>query len=1104
MAQLSIEKNELEEKLIDKNGNVFDKELTEKILYAENEKSNQILFLSRVIYINELRYREKIKKFQYKNEVYLISIDWYKKFKEYINYNLIKKTCKHPEIYITKKPILYNINLDLNPGKIKNEILLINNNEKCLFDENYLIINNDKINRIDYKIFPKESFDILNKEFGCDYIIKRQLKEDKLNRRNKYDIYSKKFSVLFLPIKDLIDKNNEIENFNIYFPNLLSDEEINVYLSNIINSPNNKEIKEKLGLSEKENLNSEIKIYKLYNDNLINDFKEFFYKNISKIKEGNKISGNLFLEKISQNFQIQELQYNILIIEFSKNKNGDFFDFLTRDISNSQSSIPRKNIKNISNNKKIIKLELDTSDEEKKTKRPNNKFNEYKLYNIERRNNLKKYSLNKKENKKGLVGLNNIGNTCFMNTSLQCLSNCQILTNYFLNDYYIPFVNKNNPIGSKGKLVESYVELIKHLWFGNENSIEPYDFKETIGEINIMFKGFQQHDTHEFLSFLLGELHEDLNKVLNKPYISINENLHFNNEIQQFQYFQKLFLSRNQSIIIDLFYGMFKSTVYCINNNCKHISNTFDPYSIISLPLINKKIDNYSDNEFLIKKEIDVYFVYQDLKKKILFFNIQIHHKMSIRNFKEKIDYMLRCGINNFELYLLKDNIPFLIDENKEETIYDLLKKDTIYLNEIPNNVFEEENKETNENYNLIINNHKILYEREKEFDEGKKDNFNHKEYYFDKNKFIRCVFFNFSYLIENLDEEEKNNYTSKDMIYFPKVFYFNIEWNNLEIFNYLIEYFRFIYDENNNENYKELYFNQYEINSYKINEISNFELTFPIHEKINYPFIIFYFNSSKIYEETNIENEKEELMVVSENNFSIKEEIEKIKENLLENEKISDYQLNFKLVWSINYLKKIEEISEQEKIENEEEKKNMFYEKNEAELNLLDLLENFGKKEKLTEENKWFCPKCKKEQLAEKKIEIFTIPEILILHLKRFKNNLKLGNLVNFPIENLDMEKYIIYNEKKVNNNLYDLFAVANHYGGLNGGHYISYCKNFLNNKWFEFNDSFISEIHQKKIVSSSAYLLFYKRKNSYFQNIENLYNQQFQNIDFQENEFL
>ena len=50
-----------------------------------------------------------------------------------------------------------------------------------------------------------------------------------------------------------------------------------------------------------------------------------------------------------------------------------------------------------------------------------------------------------------------------MNTSLQCLSNCKILTNYFLHDYYIPFINRTNPISSKGKIVESYAELINHL-----------------------------------------------------------------------------------------------------------------------------------------------------------------------------------------------------------------------------------------------------------------------------------------------------------------------------------------------------------------------------------------------------------------------------------------------------------------------------------------------------------------------------------------------------------------------------------------------------------------------------------------------------------------
>ena len=85
------------------------------------------------------------------------------------------------------------------------------------------------------------------------------------------------------------------------------------------------------------------------------------------------------------------------------------------------------------------------------------------------------------------------------------------------------FINENNPIGSQGKLVEAYSELIKHLWYGQEDSIEPYGFKETIGDIRTMFRGYQQQDTQEFLSFLLDGLHEDLNKVLNKPIVVQDE-----------------------------------------------------------------------------------------------------------------------------------------------------------------------------------------------------------------------------------------------------------------------------------------------------------------------------------------------------------------------------------------------------------------------------------------------------------------------------------------------------------------------------------------------------------------------------------------------------
>ena len=98
-------------------------------------------------------------------------------------------------------------------------------------------------------------------------------------------------------------------------------------------------------------------------------------------------------------------------------------------------------------------------------------------------------------------------------------------------------------------------------------------------------------------------------------------------------------------------------------------------------------------------------------------------------------------------------------------------------------------------------------------------------------------------------------------------------------------------------------------------------------------------------------------------------------------------------------------------------------------------------------------------------------------------------------------MGKYLIYNENTNNDNIYDLFAVANHFGGLHFGHYIAYCKNKIENKWFEFNDSNVSEIDESKIVSSSAYVLFYKKRNSFYQNIEDLYQKVFEIINVDEN---
>ena len=176
-----------------------------------------------------------------------------------------------------------------------------------------------------------------------------------------------------------------------------------------------------------------------------------------------------------------------------------------------------------------------------------------------------------------------------------------------------------------------------------------------------------------------------------------------------------------------------------------------------------------------------------------------------------------------------------------------------------------------------------------------------------------------------------------------------------------------------------------------------------------------------------------------------------------------------------------------------------MFSSKEESfNIELTSLLGQFSQLETLSEGNEWYCSKCKEFQLAEKTMEIFTCPEILIFHLKRFREGKKLDNIIEFPIKGLDMGEYIKYDETNKNDNIYDLFAVANHQGNFNGGHYVAYAKNFIKDKWYEFDDEYIKEINENEIVSENSYVLFYQKRNSKFENIETVYKKPFTNIVF------
>ena len=143
----------------------------------------------------------------------------------------------------------------------------------------------------------------------------------------------------------------------------------------------------------------------------------------------------------------------------------------------------------------------------------------------------------------------------------------------------------------------------------------------------------------------------------------------------------------------------------------------------------------------------------------------------------------------------------------------------------------------------------------------------------------------------------------------------------------------------------------------------------------------------------------------------------------------------------------------------------------------IIDCFDLYVEGEILDGDNAWYNEEIKSKIDVKKKISFWSFPNILVIDFKRFNSrNQKNQILITFPLDNLDLSKYVVGYKK--NSYVYELYGVCNHSGGVLGGHYTSYVKN-ANGKWYHFNDTSVSEVGLiDTIISPKAYCLFYRKK--------------------------
>ena len=355
------------------------------------------------------------------------------------------------------------------------------------------------------------------------------------------------------------------------------------------NELNKKEIKiknEKNILIEKENIfNQKENEFNQKELNLNNEKNELKKKeNIFKQKENefnqkeiNFYNKNNELKEKENNFKQKENELNKKEIKINNEENElkekeNIFKQKENEFNQKEIILNNKNNELIQKENEINKREIN--------------LNKEKIDFEKNKKEIIKKEL-EEEKKPILIGLNNIGATCYMNSTLQCLSNTKPLTEYFLKKY---------KKSKKNIMVNEYYDLLLNLWNREKNNsaYSPNSFKEVLSKENPLFAGIAANDSKDLINFLIERFHQELNEV--KPNKTNNNNIINVQDQTNEQYMLNIFLEefkeKYNSAISNMFYGLMETKSQCLG--CNVLKYNFQVYSFLEFPL--QQVNQYCYN----------------------------------------------------------------------------------------------------------------------------------------------------------------------------------------------------------------------------------------------------------------------------------------------------------------------------------------------------------------------------------------------------------------------------------------------------------------------------------------------------------------------------